>query len=66
VESFHRTLRKECLGWWTYKPSEGEDLKNEVQQYLDYYHYEWPQLGFGLRPPSTTYFSRLAWETLSA
>jgi len=39
VESFHRTLRKECLGWWTYKPSEGEELQNEVQQYLDYYHY---------------------------
>jgi transposase InsO family protein len=51
VESFHRTLRKECLGWWTYKPSEGEELQNEAQQYLDFYHYEWPHLGLGLQPP---------------
>jgi hypothetical protein len=40
VESFHRTLCKECLGWWTYKPGEREELQNEVQQHLDYYHCE--------------------------
>lgn len=51
VESFHRSLRKECLGWWKYKPSEREELQNEVQEYLDYYHYERPHLGLGLQPP---------------
>jgi transposase InsO family protein len=51
VESFHRSLRKECLGWWKYKPSEREELQNEVQEYLDYYHYERPHLGLGLKPP---------------
>lgn len=51
VESFHRTLRKECLGWWKYKPSEREELQNEIQQYLDYYHYERPHLGLGMQTP---------------
>jgi transposase InsO family protein len=51
VESFHRSLRKECLGWWKYKPSEREELQNEVQEYLDYYHYERPHLGLGMQPP---------------
>jgi len=51
VESFHRTLRKECLGWWKYKVSEREELQNEVQEYLDYYHYERPHLGLGMQPP---------------
>ncbi len=51
VESFHRTLRKECLGWWKYKPSDREQLQEEVQEYLDYYHYQRPHLGLGMRPP---------------
>lgn len=51
VESFHRTLRKECLGWWKYKASEREQLQKEVQEYLDYYHYQRPHLGLGMKPP---------------
>ena len=51
VESFHRTLRKECLGWWKYKVTEREQLQKEVQEYLDYYHYQRPHLGLGLQPP---------------
>ena len=33
------------------QPSEREELQNEVQQYPDYYHYEWPHLSLGLQPP---------------
>lgn len=51
VESFHRTLRKECLGWWKYKVSEKDALQEEVQRYLDYYHYQRPHLGLGMQPP---------------
>jgi transposase InsO family protein len=51
VESFHRTLRKECLGWWKYKPSDREQLQKDVQEYLDYYHYQRPHLGLGMQPP---------------
>ena len=51
VESFHRSLRKECLGWWKYKVSERKELQNEVQEYLDYYHCQRPHLGLGMQPP---------------
>jgi transposase InsO family protein len=51
VESFHRTLRKECLGWWKYKVSEKDALHEEVQQYLGYYHYQRPHLRLGMQPP---------------
>jgi len=51
VESFHRTLRKECLGWCNYKLSEREELQKEIQEYLDYYHYERPHLGLDMRAP---------------
>jgi len=51
VESFHRTLRKECLGWCKYKLSEMEELQKEVREYLGYYHYERPHLGLDMRTP---------------
>ena len=51
VESFHRTLRKECLGWCKYGISEMEKLQREVQGYLEYYHHERPRLGLGMRTP---------------
>jgi hypothetical protein len=37
-------------GWWQLQPSEGEELQNEVQQHVDYYHHEWPHVGLGLQP----------------
>jgi len=51
VESFHRSLRRECVGWWKYKRSEQEELEEEVRAYLDYYHHERPHLGLGMRTP---------------
>ena len=36
VESFPRTLRKECLGWCSYKFSEREELQKEVQECVGY------------------------------
>ena len=49
AESFPNTLRKECLGWCTYKLSEREELQKEVQEYLGYYHYERPHLALDMQ-----------------
>ena len=51
VESFPRTLRKECLGCCSYKLSEREELQKEVQEYLGYYHYERPPLALDMQTP---------------
>lgn len=51
IESFNRSLRKECLGWIKYKPKDLPMLTKEVEEYLQYYHYERPHLSLGMRPP---------------
>lgn len=51
IESFNRSLRKECLGWLKYTPSKIPELTREVNQWLVYYHYERPHIGLGMRPP---------------
>ena len=54
IESFNRTLRKECLGWGTYRVEELPRLIPEVHTFLDRYHYHRPHLGLvALRPPLT-------------
>jgi len=51
IESFNRSLRKECLGWTKYKVKDLSMLTKEVKEYLKYYHYERPHLSLGMRPP---------------
>lgn len=51
VESFNRTLRKECLGWAKYKTEDLAALNQEVRKYLAYYHTKRPHLSLGMRPP---------------
>jgi len=51
IESFNRSLRKECLGWGKYKRSQAGELNRIVSEYLERYHYHRPHLGLGLRPP---------------
>lgn len=54
IESFNRTLRKECLGWASYRIEELPALQNEVRAFLNRYHYHRPHLGFTpMRPPLT-------------
>lgn len=54
IESFNRTLRKECLGWGTYRVEDLPRLIPEVHTFLDRYHYHRPHLGLvPLRPPLT-------------
>lgn len=55
IESFNRTLRKECLGWGTYRADDLSRLIPEVETFLARYHYHRPHLGFSpLRPPRQT------------
>ena len=51
IESFNRSLRKECLGWARYQDKDIPILTTEVETWLRYYHYERPHLSLGLRPP---------------
>lgn len=55
IESFNRTLRKECLGWGKYKPADAEYLLPRVEVFLQRYHYHRPHLAFDpMRPPLDT------------
>lgn len=51
IESFNRTLRKECLGWGNFKAREIPTLTRETEQYLVYYHQKRPHISLGMRPP---------------
>lgn len=51
IESFNRSLRKECLGWSKYKANQISELTTEVEDYLNWYHYDRPHLGLNLKPP---------------
>lgn len=60
VESFNRTLRKECVGWLKYKRQQLAQLQKEVERYLDYYHYQRPHLSLNLTPPLPRPLSHLS------
>lgn len=51
IESFNRTVRKECLGWIKYKASEISELTNLVDLFLMRYHYHRPHMGLGMKVP---------------
>lgn len=53
IESFNRSLRKECLGWIKYKPEQRKEATTLVEAFLDRYHYHRPHMGLGMRPPLT-------------
>ena len=54
IESFNRTLRKECLGWGKYQPQDEPQLFARVEAFLERYHYQRPHLAFKpMRPPLT-------------
>lgn len=51
IESFNRSLRKECLGWSKYQPAEIPELTLLVEEWLGYYHYVRPHISLGMKPP---------------
>lgn len=51
IESFNRTVRKECLGWTKYRYNQLEQCQKMVEIFLNRYHYHRPHMGIGMRPP---------------
>lgn len=52
IESFNRSLRKECLGWNKYKPKDLILLQTEVDEYMNYYHDKRAHLSLNLKTPN--------------
>jgi transposase len=52
IESFNRTLRKECLGWGKYTVRELPDMIERVDEFMKFYNNERPHLGLGMRIPN--------------
>ncbi len=53
IESFNRTVRKECLGWARYRPEEQATCQAVADAFLERYHYHRPHLGLGMQTPLT-------------
>lgn len=53
IESFNRTVRKECLGWINYKSRQLADCTEMIESFLERYHYHRPHMGLGMKPPLT-------------
>lgn len=53
IESFNRTLRKECLGWTKYKKSDIYRVRQKVLQFLDFYNNRRPHLSLNLATPKS-------------
>lgn len=51
IESFNRTVRKECLGWIKYRRDQIATCAVLVEQFLARYHYHRPHMGIGMKPP---------------
>jgi len=58
IESFNRTLRKECLGWTKYKKTDLESVQQRVDEFLDFYNNRRPHLSLNLQSPKE-YLSHL-------
>ena len=50
IESFNRTVRKECLGWVKYRREECESCQEIADVFLFRYHYHRPHMGRGMTP----------------
>jgi len=51
IESFNRTVRKECLGWQEYRISDLRNCQDMVEVFLKRYHYHRPHMSLGMAPP---------------
>jgi IS30 family transposase len=59
IESFNRTLRKECLGWEKYKKEEITKLQEKVDKWLIFYNNYRPHLGINMQSPNSISYCRI-------
>lgn len=59
IERFNGILRKECLGYLTYKKKDLQAVQEKVNQYLEYYHNQRPHLSLGMKTPKEFAMSHL-------
>lgn len=52
IESFNRSLRKECLGWSKYRANQLPSLTKELTDYLVYYHTKRPHMSLNMKTPN--------------
>lgn len=52
IESFNRSLRKECLGWGKYTVKNIPVLERELKEYLVYYHTRRVHIGLNMHTPN--------------
>lgn len=52
IESFRRSLRKECVGWIKYEMRDKMCLQSLIDQYLIHYHTRRPHSGLDLKIPA--------------
>lgn len=50
IESFNRTVRKECLGWTKYRLTQLSECQDMAEVFLKRYHYHRPHMGKGMLP----------------
>jgi len=51
IESFNRTVRKECLGWQKYRREQIGYCQGLVEEFLKRYHYHRPHMSLNMSPP---------------
>jgi len=51
IESFNRTVRKECLGWQKYRLQDLPECQKMVELFLERYHYHRPHMGLRMNTP---------------
>lgn len=52
IESFNRTLRKECLGWGNFTPRDIPEMEKDLTDYLVYYHTKRKHMGLNMKTPN--------------
>lgn len=52
IESFNRTLRKECLGWLKYRKAQLPALQEKLHTFLRFYNTERPHLSLQMSTPA--------------
>jgi transposase len=51
IESFNRSVRKECLGWGKFRQDQVGYCQELAEAFLERYHYHRPHMGLGMVPP---------------